>query len=134
MDAEQLGAYVRTRCTRSVSRMITIGRAEVPVRVADGLDVVRRCLVLVPDGSVPVPRRAADDPEEVRHVHPAAAGAGPDLVLVDDRYAVRLLHDDHGRFTTAVEVPGGELDRYRFRWDLAWSAAVIPQPPVPPGR
>ena len=128
MDAEQLSAFVRARCTLSLCLLTTAGRAPVPVDVT-GLHVVRRRLVLLPAGCPPVPRAAPDADEEVRYLHRARVDGGdrdardPDFVLVDDRRAVRLLHDDHGRFTTAFEVPPASADRYRFRWDLAWAAA-----------
>jgi|SRR3712207_3362673 len=132
MDAEQLSAFVRARCTLSLCRLTTVGRAPVLVDVTD-LGVVRRRLVLLPPGCPPVPRTAPDAGEEVRYLHRAGGdqdGGGPDFVLVDDRRAVRLLHDDHGRFTAAFEVPPGAVDRYRFRWDLAWARGA---PTVSPG-
>jgi hypothetical protein len=137
MDAEQLGARVRARCSRSVWLLCTAGRAEVPLDVgAARLD--RRRLVLLPAAPAPLPRRAPDDAEEVRYLPAAAGGGGADFVLVDDRWAVRLLHDDHGRFTAAVEVPAATVEGYRCRWDLLWARAAPtvtpPPPPVPRGR
>ena len=57
------------------------------------------------------------------------------FLIIDEEWVVRLLHDDHDRFTIALAETGGSLDRYRLIRDTLWHAAredpfLLPQTAV----
>jgi hypothetical protein len=51
-------------------------------------------------------------------------GADQDFLIIDDRWVIRLLYDDHHRLAMGLIVAAGAMDRYRFVRDVFWSAAT----------
>jgi hypothetical protein len=51
-------------------------------------------------------------------------GADQDFLIIDDRWVMRLLYDDHHRLAMGLMVAAGAIDRYRFVRDVFWSAAT----------
>jgi uncharacterized protein DUF6879 len=127
-----LDTWIRRRCQRTLFHLTSQGDSYGTWATPLPDRTVRRLCLLHhgQNGATSCPTRAtALAHEEVRCLdrrrQPCPLeGVDQDFLIVDDRWVIRLLYDDHHRPAIGLIETAAATDRYRFVRDVFWCAAA----------
>ena len=127
-----LDTWIRRRCQRTLFHFTSQGDSyRAWASPLTDRTVRRLCLLRhgqdgatsCPEGATALAREEVRCLDRQRQPYPLE-GVDQDFLIIDDRWVIRLLYDDHHRLAIGLIEAAAAADRYRFVRDVFWCAAA----------
>lgn len=132
ISPRSLGAWIGRRCQRTLFHFTSRGESCGVWGTAVADRTVRRLCLLRHDqhgatscaaGATALAHEEVRCLDRLRQPYPLE-GTDQDFLIIDDRWVIRLLYDDHHRLAIGLVEASNATDRYRFVRDVFWCAAA----------